>query len=31
MSHGSSFVDGKEIKGIPGHIDTKGEMYELWL
>ena len=31
MSHGSSFVDGKEIKGIPEHIDTKGEIYEPWL
>ena len=28
MSHGSCFVDGKEIKGILGHIDTKGEIYE---
>ena len=28
MSHGSSFVDGKEIKGIPEHIDTKDEIYE---
>ena len=31
MSHASSFVDGKEIKGIPEHIDTKGKIYELWL
>ena len=31
MSHGSSFVDGKEIKGIPEHINTKGEIYEPWL
>ena len=31
MSHGSSFVDGKEIKGILEHIDTKGEIYEPWL
>ena len=29
MSHGSSFVDGKEIKGISEHIDTKGEIYVL--
>ena len=28
MSHRSSFVDGKEIKGIPEHINTKGEIYE---
>ena len=28
---GRSFVDGKEIKGIPEHIDTKGEIYEPWL
>ena len=28
MSHGSSSVDEKEIKGIPEHIDTKGEIYE---
>ena len=31
MSHGSSFIDGKEIKGIPVHIDTNGEIYEPWL
>ena len=24
----SYFVDGKEIKGIPEHINTKGEIYE---
>ena len=28
MSHASSFIDAKEIKGIPEHINTKGELYE---
>ena len=31
MSHGSCFIDGKEIKGILEHIETKGEIYEPWL
>ena len=31
MSQASSFIDGKEIKGIPEHIYTKGEIYEPWL